>query len=149
MAVFQIGQPLRARRPDVVLGQDIQQPGAEEADILGEGSGGQRHRGQDQVSPRSRAVGGQEPVQLDGEDEDEHQPEPEARHGLQKERSETTEVVGGSILVGGGHDAERDGEQRGEHGGGHGQLDGGGPEMLEHEVHGGTPLLDRLPEIAA
>ena len=74
---------------------------------------------------------GSKPAELHREEQDQHQPEPEARHRLEKERRDAARVVGGAVLVGGRDDAERDGEHGREHDGGRGQLHRGRPEVLE------------------
>ena len=75
------------------------------------GAAARARAGRIEVPGRPRAVGGQEPLQLDGEEQDQHQPEPEARHRLEEERAEPARVVRAAALMGGRHDPERDGER--------------------------------------
>jgi hypothetical protein len=121
----------------------------DQAHVLGERGGGQGDRRQDQVAYAAGSEGGQETAQLDGEKQDQHETEPEARHRLEEERREAARVIDDAVLVGGRGDAERNRQHRREQERGGGQLDRRRPEVLEHHLHRRSLLADRGSEIAA
>ncbi len=58
-----------------------------------------------------------QPAQVDGEDHDQHQAEPEARHGIERQRADRQETVAKAAGSCAGIDAERRAEAEGERGG--------------------------------
>ncbi len=91
---------------------------------------------------------GGQPVEPHREDQDQHDAEPEGRHGLAEQRHHRRDVVDRRVAphrrddAGGNGQAQRDEQPRA------GQLEGGG-QPLEHEVHGGLAVAQRLAEVAA
>ena len=91
--------------------------------------------------------GGQQ-VELHGEDQDQHDAQPEGGHRLAEERHHGGDVVGGGVAADGGDDARGNGEAEGDGQARPGQLEGGG-HALDHQVEGGLAVTDRLAEVAA
>ncbi|OYR81255.1 hypothetical protein DJ72_11260, partial [Halorubrum distributum] len=94
------------------------------------------------------AAAGVEDVELHGEDQDEHDPEPEVRRGDAAERQQRRAVVDRLVAPGRADHAQRNREDDGDDAGGDGQFDRRG-EAAEHERHDVLPLDVREPHIAA
>ena len=116
------GEPLGACGADVVLARDFDEGGAGDAGEEAHGWQGQRDGGQDDEAVEAAAVaGGREPAQHDGEEDLEHECEPEEREGEVERGDCHNEAVGPAVAAGGGDDAEPDAAQGADQFGGDGE----------------------------
>ena len=115
-------QSLGACRGDVVLGQGLHHAGSRVSGKRGYQQAGQGNRRQNQeLDPAAASY--RQPLQLDGENHDEHQPEPEGRHrDPEKGQGRDCNIPDG-IGANRRHDAGRDAEETGQQGRRHRQND--------------------------
>ena len=95
-AYFQISTPLRraqgAGDPDVVAVQHVEHGRADDAGLRGDRIPAERDGRHDQMRGRTVPEGGQ-PVQVNGEDQDQQQADPEVRHRLAEHGETFAEAV--------------------------------------------------------
>ena len=134
-ALFQALCPCGA---DVVLPDRLQHGGAGHAGDHRQGVGAEGDGRQHQSAPGLK-VGGWEPPQPRCEDHDQHQPQPEVRHGDAEQSAHHGDVVHRRILMGGGDHAQGNSDQNGKKHGAGRQQDGigqPGGDLRRHRVAG-------------
>ena len=99
-----LAEALGAGGADVLLAQNLQHGRAGHAGDERDREGGQRERGEDQAHAPLGAGRGQ-PVQVDGEDDDQHEAEPVGRHGDAEQRRQGEHVVEAGVGPRGGEGA--------------------------------------------
>ena len=138
---------LGPRRSDVVLVQHLEHSRAGQPRDPRGGEESQRHRRQHEVL-ESPATRGRQHIELDREDQDEHDPEPEGGHRLPEQRHDRGDVVDGRVPAHGGHHAGGNGQEQRDEERRSRQLEGR-RQALEDERKGGLAVAHGLAEIAA
>ncbi len=91
--------------------------------------------------------GRRQQVELNRENQDEHDAQPEGRHRLAEKRDHGGHVVGERVAAHRGDDAGRNGQAQGDEEPRPRQLEGRG-HALEHEIERGLTVPDRLAEVS-
>ena len=140
-----LGQALGARGSHVVLSQHVEHAGPREPDDEADQERAERDGRQHQVLRRPPARHGQ-PAEIDGEDDDQHEPQPEHGHRLAQERERHRPVIPEREPLDGGDDADRhpDEEREDERAGGEQERRG---QPLQDHLERGPLGADRSAEV--
>src|SRR5574341_412304 len=141
-----VRHPLGARRPDVILVQHIEHARPREPRDPRRREEPERDSRQQEVLEAAPPRGGQQ-VELHGEDQDQHDPEPECGHGLAEQRDDGGDIVDRRVAADRRDDPRRDRERQRDE-----QCRAGKLERcrhaLDHQVEGGLAVAHRLAEVA-